>query len=116
MFSQAQYEAVITSLEGGLGNLSTQLAKIGPAANAACSVPIMPSWVADGIRWCAEQLIDIGKAVLKKIGQLVRDGATGARTVARLADDGLELAAVFRAQHLGHHLAAHQFAQLLGGW
>jgi len=71
-FSVATFEATIEELQDGLSNLSGQLARVGPAVRSATSIPLMPDFVKDGLVWCGERLLEIGKQVLDKIGELLQ--------------------------------------------
>jgi hypothetical protein len=72
MFSQAQYEAVIRQIEDGTTSLEANLAKIIPAANAATGHWYITPPVADAIRWTAEKTVEVGKAILDWILDLLK--------------------------------------------
>ncbi len=74
-FSAATYEATIEGLRSGITDLSGHLARVGPAVRSATSIPLMPDFVKDGLVWCGERLIEIGSAVLDKIGELLLGAA-----------------------------------------
>jgi hypothetical protein len=70
-FNAATLDATVESLRSGLTTLNGHLNRVGPATRAATSVPLMPDFIKDGLVWCGERLVEIGSAVLDKIGELL---------------------------------------------
>lgn len=64
MFSQAQYEAVIQEIGAGLKTFENRLAEVIPAANGATSHWYVPPPVAEGFKWIAEEIVQVGSAIL----------------------------------------------------
>jgi len=74
-FSPAMFDATIEELTSGMTDLSGHLQRVGPTVNATVSNIFIPDFVADGLIWCAEKLIEIGTAVLEKIKELLLGAA-----------------------------------------
>lgn len=85
-FNTATFQATIESLQTGLSDLSGHLARVGPAVRSATSIPLMPDWVKDGLVWCGEKLLEIGQAVLDKIGELLLGAAAPVAFFFRASD------------------------------
>jgi uncharacterized protein YukE len=73
--SAAQCQAAIDQLKTGLGDLNVELNRIGPAARAAASQPLLPPWVADALTAVGQKLQEIGSWLLDKITELLKGAA-----------------------------------------
>jgi uncharacterized protein YukE len=71
-FSTAQYEATITKLSSGLGDLSAKLQEVGPTAQAAANRWYIPRSVADDVIWLGNKILELGSWVLDKIQELLK--------------------------------------------
>lgn len=71
----AQCQAAIDQLNVGLADLSAQLGRIGPAAQAAAGQPLMPPWLADAVLAVGEKLKELGSWLLDKITELLKGAA-----------------------------------------
>jgi uncharacterized protein YukE len=73
--SAAQCQAAIDQLNVGLADLSAQLGRIGPAAQAAAAQPLLPPWLSDAVVAVGEKLKELGSWLLDKITELLEGAA-----------------------------------------
>lgn len=74
-FSKAQFEAVINDITAGLGTLSDQLDRIGPAATTGANQWFVPPAVGEAMIALANEIIEIGQELLRLFIDLLK-GAT----------------------------------------
>ncbi|WP_199423895.1 hypothetical protein [Actinotalea solisilvae] len=75
MFSEAQYQAVIDELNSGMAQLSGHLGRINPTIQAATNHWYIPDWVADALVACGNKLMEAGRWIVEKIGELLEGAA-----------------------------------------
>ncbi len=71
-FNQAQYEAVINKVKGGVQQTNGNTQKIAPAASKAVSHWYLPTGVKRIIVWMAKKLIDLSEWLVKTCGDLLQ--------------------------------------------
>src|SRR4029079_707122 len=74
-FHAHQYQQAIDKITSGLQTLNTKMQQIPGAANNALSNPILPDSVKKAIVWMAEKMVNILKAVIDKIVELLKGAA-----------------------------------------
>ncbi|EME97471.1 hypothetical protein J7W19_13445 [Streptomyces mobaraensis NBRC 13819 = DSM 40847] len=74
-FNAAQYTATIDKLNSGLTNLTTKLNQVGPKAESTANKWYVPEVIGKALIWCANKLIELGKWILNKIGELLKGAA-----------------------------------------
>ncbi|MEU9110425.1 hypothetical protein AB0D04_01190 [Streptomyces sp. NPDC048483] len=68
-FSTAQFEAATTKLTSGVTTLEGKLNQVSSKANSMSSNSFIPGFVKDAIIWAANKLLEMGKWLIKKIGE-----------------------------------------------
>jgi len=71
-FDEGQYLAALDKLNSGTQELSSKLQQVIPAANAALTSPLLPDFVRDAIIWLARKIVELGRALLEKIIELLK--------------------------------------------
>jgi hypothetical protein len=71
-FSEAQYQAAMDKLDSGLKEIEAKLQLVGPTAEATANHWYVPSFVAEGLIWLANKIIEIGSWLLNKLLELLK--------------------------------------------
>lgn len=70
-FSDAQFQETISKLNAGLNELSTKIAEVPPAANAAMDHWYIPESIKDAIGWLAEKITELATWIWNKIKEMM---------------------------------------------
>ena len=90
-FNPSTYQATIDQLNSGLTTLTGKLNQVMPTVQAATGHWWIPGWLADGLRWCGEKLVEIGTWVLNKLGELLEGAAAPVMFFFRAYDWGTQI-------------------------
>ncbi|MGI5338521.1 hypothetical protein ACQEVS_14505 [Streptomyces sp. CA-181903] len=71
-FNAAQYTATVDKLNSGLTTLTAKLNQVGPKAESTANKWYVPEIIGKALIWCANKLIELGKWILNKIGELLK--------------------------------------------
>ncbi|WP_300641517.1 hypothetical protein [Nocardioides sp.] len=71
-FSVAEFQAVVDKINTGMEDLSAKMVEMPAAANRAIDHWYVPGFVADGVIWLCEKMLDLARQILDKIAELVR--------------------------------------------
>ena len=70
-FSPASYEATVAELRSGMVALTSRLTEVLPAVDDTAGRWWVPDALADGLRWCAQRLLTLGRDLLDTLGELL---------------------------------------------
>src|SRR3954451_12939837 len=94
-FSIADFQAAVDKINDGLDDISAKMDEIPQVANATIDHWYIPSFVAEGIKWLAEKMLDLATQIWDKIVEVLKgvaapiyffNFATDLDGVANLAD------------------------------
>lgn len=70
-FSEAQFQETINKINGGMNDLSSKIAAVPPAANAAMNHWYIPGFIKDAIKWLAEKITELASWIWNKIKEVM---------------------------------------------
>ncbi|AEI11439.1 hypothetical protein [Cellulomonas gilvus] len=85
-FTPTLHQAAVDELRGTVSALSDRLHEVRSALDSAVSRWGVPGWLADGLAWCTERMLDLGRTVLTRTGELLEGAAAPVRFFLRAYD------------------------------
>ncbi len=74
-FNPSTYETTVDGLRSGMRALTEQLARVPGAVDDATAHWWFPDQLAAGLRWCTDRLLELGRELLDRLGELLEGAA-----------------------------------------
>lgn len=71
-FSMAEFQAAIDKINGGMDDISAKMVEIPQVANATIDHWYIPGFVADGIIWLAEKMLELAQKIWDKLVEVLK--------------------------------------------
>ena len=71
-FSIAEFQAVVDKINSGMDDISAKMDEIPRVANSTIDHWYIPDFVADGIIWLAEKMLDLAKKIWDKVVEVLK--------------------------------------------